>query len=666
MGHGKHKKRNAIERHGNHPKQQQQAASLKVLRTSSLAPDKSSVTFTSNPSSSTQHHHAGKKSKKKRKVKYAEQVREQKMLEIQASKYAYVGIMRQLESPEDSADVVSDGNISAVNNMRNNEHSGDEYSDDSYYSESTPRAQVRAARASRQLATLELFPTDYYNKGLQLGQDVGELGTNANRDHSRSLGMATVEIPFEIDMPSPIISRSTRAIAVSERNTYHNDAVNNGGLFQPDKQVGLTEIELLLPPSPILHSPAELISTRHSPVPDKTVRLEFSDQFNSLPKSKSALHGLSWGQQGQIQLFKEFQSKQLGRGEVEIEIPISECDAGSEGDVNVNTSTKDICPTAFRLTSFESSNFQLHKTEVELPEFVKMEDITTEKKKPKKREKYSVMLNESVKMIRIASSPHREERSIQDRAPCKADTTRVTTEIGHGQGFVTLDDLPEFGCDPSAVARPTISHAQTSSRKSIVPSTPPRRKTIKRPKSKPGLDIILAVVNDMPFYTRNTYFKSPIYDTWACLSIADVQALKQIPATQMYGDHFWKNHPIKYICILGICVGVTIRETNAIVKLDDGSGREIECITKEQTRFGFVESIDPGSLVRVLGTLGYYRKMKQLEINTITIIRDSYAEVEFWEQMLATRDIIDEMWILRDSDFSVDDRKRLGQNVSAI
>ncbi|KAK9385754.1 telomere regulation protein Stn1-domain-containing protein [Lipomyces mesembrius] len=663
MGRGKHKKRNAIERHGNDPKQQQQAASVKVMRTSSLAPDKSSETFTSNPSSFTRHHHPGKKGKKKRKVKYAEQMREQKMLDIQASKYAYVGIMRQLESPDDRAEEVRDGSISAVKSTRNSEHSGDEYSDDSYCSESAPRGQVRAARASRQLATVELFPSDSYDKDLQLGQDVGDLGTTANRDHSRHLGLATVEFPFEIDMPSPIISRNRRAIAVSDY-TYHNDAVKNEGLFQPEKQVGLSEIELPLPPLPILHSPAKLIGRKHSTVSENAVRLDFSNQFDSFPKSKLALHGLPWSQQGQIQLFKELQSKQLGLGEVEIEIPISECDAGSEVDISVNTSTQDICPTAFRRTAIESSNFQLHKTEVELPELVKMEDITTEKKKPKNKENYSVMINEGIKMIRIASSPHREERSIQDRAECKAGPTRATTEVGHGQGFVTLDDLPEFGCDPSALARPATSHAQASSGKSIVLSTPPRRKTIKRPKSKPGLDIILAVVNGMPFYTRNTYFKSPIYDTWACLSIADVHALKQIPATQTYGDHFWKNHPIKYICILGICVGVTIRETNAIVKVDDGSGREIECITKEQTRFGFVESMDPGSLVRVLGTLGYYRKAKQLEIKSIAIIRDSYAEVEFWEQMLATRDIIDEMWMLRECDFSVDDRKRLSRNLS--
>ncbi|KAK9353091.1 telomere regulation protein Stn1-domain-containing protein [Lipomyces doorenjongii] len=660
MGRGKHKKRNAIERHGNDPKQQEQAASHKVMRTSSLAPDKSSATSTSNLSSFTRHHHPGKKSKKKRKVKYAEQMREQKMLEIQASKYAYVGIMRQLESPGDRAEEVRDGSISAENSTRNNEHSEDEYSDDSYCSESAPRAQVRAARASRQLATVELFPTDYYDKDLQLGQDVGELGTNANRDHSRHLGLTTVEFPFELDMRSPIISRNGRASTVSDHNTYHNDAVKSGGLFQLE-QAGLTEIELPLPPSPVPHSPAELISKKHSRVSE---RLDFSDQFNSIPKSKSALYGLSWSQQGQIQLFKEFQSNQLGRGEVEIEIPIPECDAGSEVDISVNMSTKDICPTAFRPTAFESNNFQLHKTEVELPELVKMEYITTEKKERGKTENYNVVINEGIKMIRIASSLHREERSVQDRAECKASRTRATTEVGHGQGFVTLDDLPEFGCDTSALARPAVSHAQTSSGKSIMPSTPPRRKTIRRPKSKPGLDIILAVVNGMPFYTRNTYFKSPIYDTWACISIADVQALKQFPVTQMYGDHFWKNHPIKYICILGLCVGVTIRETNAIVKVDDGSGREIECITKEQTRFGFVESIDPGSLVRVLGILGYYRKAKQLEIKSIAIIRDSYAEVEFWEQMLATRDIIDEMWMLRDCDFSLDDRKRLGGNLS--
>ncbi|KAK9373277.1 telomere regulation protein Stn1-domain-containing protein [Lipomyces chichibuensis] len=665
MRRSKHKNRNAIERRGNDPTHQQQAASLNVMRKSSLAPDKSSVTFTSNPSSSTRHHHTGKKSKKKPKIKHADQMREQKMLEIQASKYAYVGIMKQLESAEDRAEVVRDRSISAVNSTRNNEHSGDEYSDDSYYSESTPRAQIRADRASRQLATLELFPRGYYDKDLQLGLHVGASGTNANRDHSGHFGAATVEIPFEIDMPSRIIPRSRRAIAVSDRNNaYHNDAIKNGGLLQPEKQVGLTEVELPLSSWPI---PAELISRKHSPVPDNTVRLDFSDQFNRLPKSTSALHGLPWSQQGQIQLFKGFQSKQLGRGEVEIEIPISECDAGSEVDVSVSTPTKDICPTTLPLTAFESSNRQLHKAEVELPEVMKIDDITANKKESKTAEKYSVMINENIKMIRIASSPIRQERSFQVRADCKAAPARVATEVGHGQGFVTLDDLPEFGCDPSALARPATSPAQTSSGKSIVPSTPsPRRKTIKRPKSKPGLDIIVAVVNGMPFYKRNTYFKSPIYDTWACLSIADVQALKQIPATQMYGDHFWKNHPIKYICILGICVGVTIRETNAIVKVDDGSGGEIECITKEQTRFGFVESIDPGSLVRVLGTLGYYRKAKQLEINTIVIIRDLYAEVEFWEKMLATRDIIDEKWILRDSDFNADDRKRLRRNLDAI
>ncbi|KAK9238035.1 telomere regulation protein Stn1-domain-containing protein [Lipomyces kononenkoae] len=648
MGRGKHRKRNAIEQQDKDPKWRQQSVSVKGgLAASTVPHNGSQVNVTTNPSSSSRHHH-GKKRKRSRKLSYPEQIRERQMLEIQASKYSSVGILRQLQSPDKNTGARREGRIVPTSSMRNIELSGDEYSDDSYNSESPRSLQVRPTLPSRQPAALETYPRNH--------DDRYPPGINASTKHSLHVGLSTVELPLPIDMPSmssPINSRTSRGVLTNLR-THHKNAVNS-----PANQVGLTEIELPLSSSPIRSSAAKVRSTKRSPV-----RLpHFNDKRTSPPKSTCGLHSSSWSQQPEIEVFKELnmQSKQLGQTEIEIQLPGLDFDA-----LNVDTT-----PARHMLHTtrkFADGNDQLNKTEIELPDFPEIEHMVDylPEKKQKKTGNYNVIINEGIQMIRIPLSPRREHRNILDTAECSTRFAQAIPEICHGKQFVTMDDLPEFGSELNALVRPAVSHAHCST-KGIVPSTPSLPKPVNRKKSKPGLDIILDRVDNLTFYTRNTYFKSPVYDTWVCLSIADVQALKQkqIPATQMYGDHFWKNHPIKYICILGICVGVTIRETNAIVTVDDGSGREIECITKDQTRFAFVESIDPGSLVRVLGTVAYFRNAKQLDINTVSVIHDSYAEVEFWEKMLAIRNIIDKPWILKASDFSAEDRKRLRWSLSA-
>ncbi|KAK9368290.1 telomere regulation protein Stn1-domain-containing protein [Lipomyces kononenkoae] len=648
MGRGKHKKRHAARKQDrDDPNWRQQSVSVKGIL--AATPGGSPAKVTSNLNSSSRHHHAGNRRKKSRKLSYPEQIREQRMLEIQASNYSYVGIMRQLDSPVKNTSMRPEAGSFATNTSpRNNEQSGDEYSDDSYYSESPQGLQVRPALASRQPATLEIFPRSHDDQYPQLGPRVGRLERH-NTSHSLHVCLSTVEIPFPIDIPSSINSRSSRSVLTSRRSGQSN-AVNN-----PGGQLGLTEVELPFSSSPERPLAAKVVSRKHSPVRKNILH-------DGPPKSTYELHSSSGCQQREVELFKEFnlRSKQLGQGEIEIRLPDTDCDTLNV----VPTSARNTLHTKPSFTAFADINDQLNKTEIELPDFLEIQHMTDvlPENKQKKTEKYSVTLKEGIKMIRIASSPHRQDRSVKEPVECSTGLSQ-TTEIGRGKQFVTLDDLPEFGSELNALARPVISHAHYSTT-TITPSAPPLPKPIKRAKSKRALNVIIAHINGLPFYTRNTYFKSPVYDTWACLSIADVQALKQIPATQTYGDHFWKNHPIKYICILGICVGVTIRETNAIVQVDDGSGREIECITKDQTKFANVESIDPGSFVRVLGTIGYFRNAKQLDINTITVIRDSHAEVEFWEQMLALRNIIDKPWILQAKDFSVEDRKRLHCDLS--
>ncbi|KAK9321447.1 telomere regulation protein Stn1-domain-containing protein [Lipomyces orientalis] len=649
----KRKKRNTIARHSHDPKQQQQPTSLKEPHNLLIA-DPSTGTY---KNSSARNRQPGKKCKKKRRqASYAQQMREREMLQIQASKYAHVGIMRQLQSPKANAAAECRGS-SPANHTRHSDHSRDEYSDDSYYSE-TPQGHIRPARASRQLAVLDSSPTYNYDKDLQSGRVIGKFGRDVEANLSRQLGSASVEIPFHFDIPLPI-----KTSPVSGRNSHGNNAARNTRLFQPEEQAGLTEIELPLPSSPILPLSPVGIPNECSPLSNSTVLLDFNYELNRRPNSTSTLHHLSRHQQQEVQLFKELQSKQLGKGEVEIEIASSECNIANDEDISISHSRVNVLPTRRRYAASGEPNDHLYKTEIELSGVEDIEDIVTAetaKKQRKNKEKYSVTINEGITMIRIASSPRRECGAIQNRAECAAESTEAKSEVGHGRSFLTLDDLPEFDCDPFVLAQPAITRAPVALAKHITTTTTALpQKPVDRPKSKHDLDIILTHANGMPFYTRNTYFKSPIYGSWACLSIADVQALKQIPATQMYGDHFWKNHPIKYICILGICVGVTIRETNATVKVDDGSGREIECIMKDQTKFRLIESIDPGSFLRVLGTIGYYRNAKQLEIKTVTVVKDPYAELEFWEQMLATRDVIDKPWILRDKDFSVEDRERL-------
>lgn len=67
--------------------------------------------------------------------------------------------------------------------------------------------------------------------------------------------------------------------------------------------------------------------------------------------------------------------------------------------------------------------------------------------------------------------------------------------------------------------------------------------------------ILFTSTSGVQFYSRRYYRKSPVYGTWVALTIADILKLQEREILNKI-DYFWKNHPIKNVFVVALCVNV--------------------------------------------------------------------------------------------------------------
>ena len=163
---------------------------------------------------------------------------------------------------------------------------------------------------------------------------------------------------------------------------------------------------------------------------------------------------------------------------------------------------------------------------------------------------------------------------------------------------------------------------------------------------------------------------SPTFTTWVPLLATDVFALRTVPGFEGQDIYFCKNHPLRWVRVCGIVVAVDDYKDVRIYTIDDGSGRNIECVVARLPQ-GQVQTTtagngnekgnmmcvskpgeqrkrvvtDPmpsniqegdevkvGTALDVKGTIKLFWDERQIRIGRMTILRDLGDEIEVWEK----------------------------------
>ncbi|KAK2074664.1 hypothetical protein P8C59_008852 [Phyllachora maydis] len=185
-------------------------------------------------------------------------------------------------------------------------------------------------------------------------------------------------------------------------------------------------------------------------------------------------------------------------------------------------------------------------------------------------------------------------------------------------------------------------------------------------------------VSTFEIYPQYCFKLSPTLGRWCYFQAADVQALQSLPGFEGQGFYFHLNHPVKWVRIAGVVVGVDEYPGRHIYTVDDGSGATIECVVRVAPRpqaeqLGGMDAaqaaerlrqageaakaaadkvsidatIDVGHVLQVQGLVKVFRDVKQVEATKVVHLLSTEQEVEFWTRLHRFRgDIIGRPWTL--------------------
>ncbi|BCR88216.1 OB-fold domain-containing protein [Aspergillus chevalieri] len=190
------------------------------------------------------------------------------------------------------------------------------------------------------------------------------------------------------------------------------------------------------------------------------------------------------------------------------------------------------------------------------------------------------------------------------------------------------------------------------------------------------------VDNDsLAFYPAFCFKASPTHFAWVKMAAVDVHRLKKRPGFEGQNIYFYLNHPIRFVCLVGLIVARTDVYKRTILTLDDSSGSTIEIAvlkseqftppegteqgqqqhhhqqgSKAQTQpiiemhvtatdktYLDISSLVPGTLVKVKGTLSTFRSAMQLNLERFFPVPDTNAEMQFLDQRI--RFLVEVLWV---------------------
>ncbi|MCJ1314494.1 hypothetical protein MMC25_008176 [Agyrium rufum] len=183
---------------------------------------------------------------------------------------------------------------------------------------------------------------------------------------------------------------------------------------------------------------------------------------------------------------------------------------------------------------------------------------------------------------------------------------------------------------------------------------------------------------DLTFYPAYCFNVSPTYNTWVKITAADVHNLYELPEhqgkpPQCQNVYFYINHPIRWVRLVGVLVAIEEFPFRWVLILDDGSGQTIELtcgreridqdITSDnllprgsatcnkmsgKTSTGRIIDLDGvgvGNVVKVKGSLGTFRGVKQIHLERLSQVQTTSEECEAWAESAAYHhDILAKPW----------------------
>ncbi|KAK9448370.1 telomere regulation protein Stn1-domain-containing protein [Limtongia smithiae] len=159
--------------------------------------------------------------------------------------------------------------------------------------------------------------------------------------------------------------------------------------------------------------------------------------------------------------------------------------------------------------------------------------------------------------------------------------------------------------------------------------------------------------NELPFYFRRYYALSPTYTKWVPMMIS---AIEELTAMKIAGrtDYFWKNHPVQFVSVFGICIDLLVRDTITTVDIDDSSGQMISCVITDYIQKCELRHRVPPFFISVYGTIcdKRYRGRRQLAATKMEIVTSPIREAMFWQDVLQFRKILERPWRLDEKDIT--------------
>jgi hypothetical protein len=229
---------------------------------------------------------------------------------------------------------------------------------------------------------------------------------------------------------------------------------------------------------------------------------------------------------------------------------------------------------------------------------------------------------------------------------------------------------------------------------------------------------------ELHFYPAYCNKASPTYFTWVKLTASDIHhSLRSRPGFVNHNNNisyqrpqsttptsllFYLNHPVQFVCIVGIVVAFDDHDRFWVFTVDDSSGATIDVTyrkpekAKEQdehesvrlnrnaalpqaatveansdqddgtlegasTCLEVLSRVDVGSVVKIKGTISAFRSVRQIALERLEVVLDTNAEVRFWTQRKQLfADVLSKPWklsaeeekrLLKEAEGEVDDTK---------
>ncbi|KAL9115138.1 MAG: hypothetical protein Q9227_000932 [Pyrenula ochraceoflavens] len=174
----------------------------------------------------------------------------------------------------------------------------------------------------------------------------------------------------------------------------------------------------------------------------------------------------------------------------------------------------------------------------------------------------------------------------------------------------------------------------------------------------------------LTFYPAYCHKASPTHFSWVKLRASDVHhALTERSGFQSSGVYFYLNHPIQFVCLVGvIIVFEDFYEKRWLFTIDDSSGETIEVMCPKPVTNGgsyslrseqqepnadaanrarVMQELDVGSVVKLKGTISTFRNVRQITLERISIVEDTNAEARFWQERIQLfNDVLSKPWSL--------------------